>query len=596
MTEQTTHTPNTGTTRADLTSGRPMSQRPSSTRSPVEADTVSLCRGYSVADEAAVDLAITTAGRADDPTASVQPPTDSEKYQYVRRSRRWVLPVQSVLFLPVLLSLAKFALLSPWLVPFLAWVLLGFVNTLVGAYSSNQKRRVTYGGHRATVSGYAPAHWPSVDVFLPTAGEPLEVLVNTYRHVAALSYPGRVDVHVLDDGARGEVAAAADRFGFRYIVRPDRGHMKKAGNMLHALGMTGNDLILVLDADFVPRPDMLRELAPYFADDSVGIVQSPQYFDTTPEQNWLQRCAGATQELFYRWVQPSRDGLGVAICVGTSAVYRRAALLRAGGFAQIEHSEDVHTGVKLRKAGYGLRYVPVLLSKGLCPSEVKPFISQQYRWATGSMSLMKDRSFYREANVGIRRLLPYLSGFLYYITTGLAVFVSMLPGPIMMWFYPAQVAPENYLPFVGGPLVWFVILPLVSTGRWRVEVLRVQMLYSFAHFKALLDTLHNRTAGWVPTGAKKAPNPVATVVMRLIRLMIPFNLLALVSGVAHVALSYGLEQVWPAALYGVLYGYIAVPLLFAPKVLSWRDLLLPRRMPSRDLTSPVSLPAVLPAV
>jgi hypothetical protein len=364
--------------------------------------------------------------------------------------------------------------------------------------------------------------------------------------------------------------------------------MKKAGNLLHALMHTGNDIVLVLDADFVPRPDMLNELVPYFADDSVGIVQSPQYFDTTLQQNWLQRTAGATQELFYRWVQPSRDSLGSAICVGTSAVYRRAALEAAGGFAQIEHSEDVHTGVNLAKVGFSLRYVPVLLSKGLCPSEIKPFISQQYRWATGSLSLMKDRSFYRDANFNLLRLLPYFSGFLHFITTGLAVFVAILPGPIMMWFFPQDIAPENYLLLIGGPFVWFLLLPLVSTGRWRVEVMRVQMLYSFAHFMAMLDTARNRTAGWVPTGAKKAPNPIATVVMRTIRLVIPFNLIALATGVVHVTLAFGIAQVWPAALFGLMYTYLTVPLLFAPQVLSWRDILTPQR---RNVSDPARIAA-----
>jgi cellulose synthase (UDP-forming) len=63
--------------------------------------------------------------------------------------------------------------------------------------------------------------------------------------------------------------------------------------------------------------------------------------------SWLQRGAGATQELFYRWIQPSRDRAGAPICVGTCAVYRLAALASVGGFAQIEHSEDVHTGILL---------------------------------------------------------------------------------------------------------------------------------------------------------------------------------------------------------------------------------------------------------
>jgi cellulose synthase (UDP-forming) len=137
------------------------------------------------------------------------------------------------------------------------------------------------------------------------------------------------------------------------------------------------------------------------------------------------------------------------------------------------------------------------------------------------------------------------------------------------------VRPENYLPFVGGAIVWFLVMPQVAACRWRVEVLRVQMLYGFAHAKALWDTVRNRTAGWVPTGATKAPNPVAVTVMRSVRVMVLFNVVALGSGIVYVALGYGAAQVWPAAIYALLYMYIAVPLLFAPEVRSWRQILRP---------------------
>src|SRR5262249_36877354 len=147
------------------------------------------------------------------------------------------------------------------------------------------------------------------------------------------------------------------------------------------------DLIAVFDADFVPRPDFIRELMPYFDDPRVGIVQSPQYFGTGRSMHWLQRNAGATQEMFYRWIQTARDRFGAAICVGTCALYRRTALEEAGGFAQIGHSEDVHTGVNVMKVGYRLRYVPVVVSKGLCPDSFSGFVNQQYRWCTGSLSL-----------------------------------------------------------------------------------------------------------------------------------------------------------------------------------------------------------------
>ena len=56
------------------------------------------------------------------------------------------------------------------------------------------------------------------------------------------------------------------------------------------------------------RAPTSAEMLPYFAaDPSLGIVQSPQYFQTEGRKSWIERGAGAVQELFYRLVQVSRD-------------------------------------------------------------------------------------------------------------------------------------------------------------------------------------------------------------------------------------------------------------------------------------------------
>ncbi|MFD0329590.1 glycosyltransferase family 2 protein [Streptacidiphilus monticola] len=114
-------------------------------------------------------------------------------------------------------------------------------------------------------------------------------------------------------------------------------------------------------------------MLPYLErDPRLGIVQSPQFFRILDAQNWVERGAGAVQELFYRSVQVSRQRSDGAICVGSCAVYRRAALEENGGTTLIEHSEDVHTGFDLRRLGWDLRYVPVALSTGVCPDSVGP--------------------------------------------------------------------------------------------------------------------------------------------------------------------------------------------------------------------------------
>jgi cellulose synthase/poly-beta-1,6-N-acetylglucosamine synthase-like glycosyltransferase len=66
---------------------------------------------------------------------------------------------------------------------------------------------------------------------------------------------------VLDDGD-SEVAARGE-FGFNYIVRDDRPELK-AGNLRFAFARTSAPFIVILDADFCPRSDFLKNVLPYF--------------------------------------------------------------------------------------------------------------------------------------------------------------------------------------------------------------------------------------------------------------------------------------------------------------------------------------------
>ena len=126
-------------------------------------------------------------------------------------------------------------------------------------------------------------------------------------------------------------------------------------------------------------------------DPAIAIVQTPQFFRESPAQTWIENAAGAIQEVFYRSIQVARDRFGAAICVGTSAVYRRAALEPQGGPTLIPYAEDVHTGLDVRRAGWSLVYLPVVLSTGICPDNLDAFVRQQYRWCTGNAGIVFSR-------------------------------------------------------------------------------------------------------------------------------------------------------------------------------------------------------------
>jgi cellulose synthase/poly-beta-1,6-N-acetylglucosamine synthase-like glycosyltransferase len=503
------------------------------------------------------------------------PPTDDEKYWYLGREHRWLFPVSVLVYSMICVSMALFATSRTVLWLFLAPLAFSVVTMATSMRTSLRRRRLQPADHRRRVEGWLPDVGATVDVFLPSAGESMAILDNTFRHVAALHWPGKITVYVLDDSARPEVQDAAARYGFVYLSRPNRGQLKKAGNLRYGFGHSAGDFIAVFDADFVPRPEFLLELVPYFDDPTTGIVQSPQFFDSDKRLHWLQRSAGATQEMFYRWIQTSRDRFDSAICVGTCAIYRRRALDEAGGFAQIGHSEDVHTGVNLMKAGFSVRYVPVVLAKGLCPDEFGAFVNQQYRWCSGSLSLLRDPTFRRHPALTLRHHLCFFAGFLYYLSTALNVVLAPLPVIIMLWWLTPMIHPINSIWMLGSLVMSLVIYPGVHKARWRFSVQRVQHLYSFAHLVAIVNHFTGNTKDWVATGAARKKTPIARSVRRVVTTHAVVTEAAVWLGLVHGTLIYGWRPFWVMFLLAGANACIvgpAVTVAFRPATpRSWPD-------------------------
>ncbi|MFF0162454.1 glycosyltransferase family 2 protein [Streptomyces sp. NPDC005263] len=395
---------------------------------------------------------------------------------------------------------------SPWLfvlLPCLGFSVLYYIASLrVNAFTTDFDLQ----GHRRLVQNWRPEKYPTVAVFLPVCGEPVDILENTWRHVRRLAdrYPGKATAYVLDDSANPELAAMAEDLGFVYGTRPRPGWFKKAGNLHYGLSISDEEYILILDADFAPRADLLEELLPYMErDPKTGIVQSPQYFRVTDRQTWIERGAGSVQELFYRAIQVSRQRHGGAICVGSCAVYRRAALEANGGTTLIEHSEDVHTGFDLGRLGWSLRYVPIPLATGNCPDNVSAFYHQQYRWCSGSMSLLGSKKFW-STKLRLTTRLCYFSGFFYYLHTALFTFVAPLLPIVLLVAMPEKLKVEYMLLVLPSVVYTVLIFPLWHKCPYRIEAWAVRLLYGWAHLFAIWDIARGRRQAWRPTGSASA--------------------------------------------------------------------------------------------
>jgi cellulose synthase (UDP-forming) len=319
---------------------------------------------------------------------------------------------------------------------------------------------------------------------------------------------------------------------------------------------------------------------PYLDDPTVAIVQSPQFFDTHRRLPWLQRSAGAVQESFYRWAQPSRDALGAPICVGTCALYRRSALNHSGGFAQIGHSEDVHTGVNLMKVGYRTLYIPVVLAKGLCPDRMSSFISQQYRWCAGSMSLLVDREFH-DTPLTYRQRMCFFTGFGYYISTAIGVLALALPTLVMLWVMPERVHLSNFF-WVLPTLALYPWIALMHKSSWTPSCLRVYTLSSFSHALAIWHVLRGRPAEWVPTGENRKTSMTSTVTRLMLGWLSLVDVAMVVGIVRFLYDGRSLIDVTPVILYALMNGYILLPLLWT----AWREARARDRMGVRPVSAP----------
>lgn len=432
------------------------------------------------------------------------PPTDSEKVAYVKSGRPFLYAFGAVSLIALLSGTWLFVLSHPTFYAYgVAAVIASFyliVSFFIGAIGRDMKLAT-----HASITSSLRDYCPSVDVFLPCCGEPLEVLANTYRYVAALDYPkDKLNVYVLDDGHSDAVMAQAEAHGFKYLRRPNKGEHKKAGNLRYAFSRTNGRFILILDADFCPRPDFLRETIPYFFYDSqIAIVQTPQFFSVLPSQTLVEKGAGYIQELFYRLIQVNRDTFGGAICVGTCGVYRRTALEPFGGTALIDYSEDVHTGFNVLSQGWKIKYIPLNLSKGICPDTLAGFFIQQYRWAMGSITLFLNRELFWKTKLTLMQRLCYLSGMLYYITTGLGVFLSPLPAILVLMFNPEAIYWYNALFSVPSFIYTTLYIGVWSKAPFGWYAVKVRNVAYWAHVFALYDKLLGQVAPWVPTGAVK---------------------------------------------------------------------------------------------
>lgn len=263
-----------------------------------------------------------------------------------------------------------------------------------------------------------PHTWPTVDVYIPTYNESLEIVRTTVYAAMDMDYPeDRFRIYILDDGRRPEFRAFAREAGCGYITRDNNLHAK-AGNLNAAMKKTDGELIAVFDCDHVPTRSFLQLTLGWFQKDpQLALMQTPHFFySPDPVQRNLApvRDMPGEGDLFYNPVQDGNDLWNATFFCGSCAVIRREALMQTNGFAGETVTEDAHTALKLQRMGWNTAYISARLSAGLATERLVLHVGQRIRWARGMTQIMRIDNPLMGKGLKWQQRLCYLNAMLHF--------------------------------------------------------------------------------------------------------------------------------------------------------------------------------------
>jgi cellulose synthase (UDP-forming) len=337
----------------------------------------------------------------------------------------------------------------------------------------------------------------SIDVFIPVYGEDINEIRETA--IAARDMYGRHATHILDDGKSNDVKRLAKNIGVHYI-RPLQNSHAKAGNINNALSHTTGKFFVILDADFVADKYFLYETLPFFEDDLVAFVQTPQYYSN--QNNFVSTAASFMQHVFYSLVQVGKNRFNAAFCVGTNVIFRRSAIELIGGIYFESKSEDIWTSMTLHEHGFKSIYINKVLAVGKTPETIKAYSKQQLRWASGSFEIFLQRNPLFNKKLTIDQRIQYLGTTAFYFN-GFAISTLLLLPALQIYFNITPIAINiplyQWVLLYSGFYVTQIILSIYTMGGFKAETLIISAASFPIYIKAFFNVLRGKDEAWQAT-------------------------------------------------------------------------------------------------
>ena len=235
--------------------------------------------------------------------------------------------------------------------------------------------------------------WPVVTTQLPIFNEK-NVVERLIDNIIKLDYPqDKHEIQILDDSTDDTVELVAkivekyqkQGVNIKHIRRPNREGFK-AGALQYGMNICEGSLLAIFDADFMPESDFLRKTVPFLIEGQEYAASQARWGHLNADYSWLTTAQAIGLDAHFAVEQSARAWNDLYMNFnGTAGVWRKKAIIDAGGWQADTLTEDMDLSYRAQLAGWKMKFVFDVAAPAELPTAVTAFKSQQFRWAKGSM-------------------------------------------------------------------------------------------------------------------------------------------------------------------------------------------------------------------
>jgi cellulose synthase/poly-beta-1,6-N-acetylglucosamine synthase-like glycosyltransferase len=282
---------------------------------------------------------------------------------------------------------------------------------------------------------------PIVTVQLPIFNEKM-VVNKLIDNITKLDYPkDKLQIQILDDSTDETIALSISKqreyealgYDIALIHRENRSGYK-AGALAHGLTLAKGEFIFIFDADFLPKPNFIGEVLPYFQNPKIGAVQT-RWEHTNQKENLLTELQAMQLNVHFTVEQAGRYNSAYFLQFnGTAGAWRKTSIIAAGGWQADTLTEDLDLSYRAQLRGDEIQYLWHIISPSELPSDIAGLKSQQYRWMKGGAETARKiipRLFTSSTKIAKKiNGLGHLLGSSVYLAVFMMAFVSVMLVPL----------------------------------------------------------------------------------------------------------------------------------------------------------------------